>query len=159
MTRTRLVVVHAAIALVLGGHALTMALDPSAEAWPFSQYPMYSRRSAVFPRLGQRRLFAIAADDPAREFPLVDAAFLAPLDVEYISAGFTRILGVGDDARLRDALANCTHRYEVRRRAGLHRGPPIAGVRLYRLLWHVEADRANVDRPDTMRLLAEYREP
>jgi hypothetical protein len=158
MTRTRLVAIHLVILLVIGGHAIVIALDPIPEAWPFSQYPMYSRRPPAFPRLTQRALFGIPATDPSIEIPLTDASYLAPLNVEYISGGFARILRSRDRARLDQALQDCSHVYEQRRREGLHDGPPLLGVRLYELAWNIDADLANVGRP-ARRLLAELRDP
>jgi len=159
MTRARRALVNVVITLVVGGHLVALAVDPRVEAWPFSQYPMYSRRSALFPQIGQRRLVAIARDDAGREIPLVDPRYLAPLDVEYVNGGFARILGARDQTRLEEALSDCARRYEDNRRRGLHRGPPLGTLRLYRLVWHVEGDLENVDRPDAKLLLAEYHVP
>ena len=51
--------------------------------------------------------------------------------------------------QLRDVL----ERYEMRRAAGDHEGPPLEEVRLYEMRWTIGADAGNVATPDSRRLI------
>ena len=61
------------------------------------------------------------------------------------------------EQRLPAALADVYARYERRRTAGRHEGPPLSAVRLYQLRWALDADARNAQHPDVRELLYEHR--
>ena len=58
-----------------------------------------------------------------------------------------------------EALRDLLRRYEERRRAGQHDGPPLRGLRLYRLQWQLDLWGRNRDQPNQRDLLFELLEP
>jgi hypothetical protein len=56
---------------------------------------------------------------------------------------------------LQEALLDTLRRYEELRAAGRHDGPPLQSVRLYIVRWQLDAQAANLNRPDYRRLIAE----
>jgi hypothetical protein len=151
MSTARLIVVHVVIALVLGGSAYDILTRQ--EHWPWSNYPMFAQvhRNAV---LSWYRLYGV--DDQDREIPLLNPAYLWPLDQSRLSVGLRAIAQEHDSGpRLRDAVANALDRYEDRRRAGAHGGPELRGMRLYSVQWDVVPYATNFDRPSSRMLIAE----
>ena len=137
--------------LVIAGSAFDIAAD--REHWPFSQYPMFSGvwTSPTFTWL---RLFGVTAD--GREFALDANRYVAPFDQSRLPKALKRILDGADGvARVRAVLPDLLSRYEELRRADLHDGPPLVGLRLYELEWTIDRNAANVDRPDRRRFIAE----
>ena len=123
------------------------------EHWPFSQYPMFSGvwRSPSFTWL---RLFGVGSD--GREFPLESNRYILPFDQSRLAKALKQIVdhptrGPG----IHEALRGIFNRYEELAAEGEHGGPPLAALRLYELEWTIDADAANVDRPDRRRFIAE----
>lgn len=134
--RGRRVLVGSIAAVITVGSAAEIAIDPpyAREHWPFSQYQMYSERSA--PKLSMRRLFGVEAGS-GREIPLIEKRYLFPFDHSRFWFSLDRLDRSPERERLLTvALSDCLRRYEARRREGLHDGPPLSGMRLYRLHWN-----------------------
>jgi hypothetical protein len=153
--------VFALLAVLLGGSLVAFVRDDpyGEELWPFSAYPMYSRAwnkwSAV-----RRRPFGVVRGEPAHEMPLIDDPYLAPFGHSRICAAFSWIERQPDrDRRLRSALRDMLDRYEDRRRAGLHDGPPLQAIRLYELRFRLDPHASTRDRPESRRLLLEVSTP
>jgi len=154
MSYARLAFVHLLIAGVAAGSVYDIATRQ--EHWPFSDYPMFStvhrERTLTWPRL-------YGVEHNGEETPLLDSAYLAPLDQSRLPLGLRRIAqapGSGD--RLRRAIADCLHRYDQRLSRGDHHGPALVGIRLYLVTWRLQPNAANIDRPDDRQLLAEVME-
>jgi hypothetical protein len=157
----RRAVIYATLAVILGGAIYAIVIDaPYAdEPWPFSAYPMYSelRRNRAVER---HRLFGVTREEPAREIPLVDPVFLYPLEHSRFYFTLGRLERRGDGRRsLETAMRDTLERYEARRRAGLHDGPPLRGIRLYELRWRLDPLARNRDTPDQRRILFEVSSP
>ena len=159
MSWRRLLVVHAAIAVVVFGHLRDIVTD--VEHWPFSPYPMYSYpppdRLDVYRVVGVPAGAATggSAGGSAREFPLVERRYLRPLDAGSLGATMSRLNRRDARERLLDeALRACLARYEALRAAGRHDGPPLRGARLYRLSWPADVTGPR-DTPDRRDLLYE----
>jgi hypothetical protein len=153
MSRVRLVFVHAVILTIIGGSMYDIVTRQ--EHWPFSNYPMFStvHRERV---LTWPRLYGVTAD--GRELPLVRHDELFPLDQSRLPLGLRRIhQETGAGPRLHAALADVLRRYEVRRAAGEHRGPELAGVRLYTVRWPLMPHAANLANPRWREQLLEVR--
>jgi len=56
---------------------------------------------------------------------------------------------------LNEALLDSLKRYEKLRLAGLHDGPPLQGMRLYRTERQLSTQTENADQPDHRELIAE----
>ncbi|MCU1383327.1 MAG: hypothetical protein JWL71_2024 [Acidobacteria bacterium] len=151
MSPRRRTFINILIGFVIAGSAYDIVTDQ--EHWPFSQYPMFSGvwRSSTFTWL---RLFGVTAD--GREFPLDANRYVAPFDQSRLPKALRRILdGRDGDVRVRLALADCLARYEQLRRDKSHDGPPLTALRLYELEWTIDAQAANVNRPDRRTFIAE----
>ena len=153
MNASRRAVVNSLLVALIVGSAYDIATDQ--EHWPFSQYPMFSGvwRSSTFTWL---RLFGVTAD--GHEFPLDANRFIAPFDQSRLPKALKRILDGRDGrARVQTALADCLARYEELRRQKRHEGPRLAALRLYELEWAIDAEAANLERPERRAFVAEVR--
>jgi len=151
MTRTRFVLVHLLIAGVLAGSFYDILTRQ--EHWPFSNYPMFARvhRSHV---LSWYRLFGVTADN--REIPIVDPAYLWPLDQSRLAIGLRAVYQAeGNGPQLHAAVADALNRYERRRAEGAHKGPELQAMRLYSVDWDVEPYAPNLDHPEARTLLVD----
>ncbi len=146
MSRPRRLLVNLVIAAILAGQGAAIVLD--RELWPFSPYPMFStaQRGPVVSRLW---LYGVLPG--GREVALTDRAAFLPLRLAQIEGGLGRLAPEG----LREGLGDLLARYEARRREGGHAGPPIEGLRLYRMTFEIDALAASRDRPLSRELLAE----
>ncbi|HEX4438751.1 MAG TPA: hypothetical protein VH854_01690 [Thermoanaerobaculia bacterium] len=125
-------------ALVVAGASVEMLTDPPfrREHWPFSPYQMYSRLPGD--TWSGLRIFGVTSQGPGHEVPLLDDAYLQPMELVSLATSLDRL----DRSRDRDrvlpaALRDCLTRYESLRRSGRHDGPPLTAVRLDRLKWRV----------------------
>jgi hypothetical protein len=146
--RGRRIAVAGLAAVFTAGSLVELALDPSprVEHWPFSPYGMYSEIPRAT-RLTGRRLFGVTADAAAREVPL-DGEYIRPFDRSRLWFSWNRFDQNPDRARLlTESMGDCLRRYEARRAAGRHSGPPLSAVRLYQLTWDVDARASNRDAP------------
>jgi len=151
MPSHRLVFAHLLIVGVIGGSLHDIATRE--EHWPFSNYPMFStvHREAV---LAWPRLFGVTPD--GQEIALLQYEYLRPLDQSRLPLGLRRLYQSPDnESRVRAALADVLCRYEQRREAGAHEGPPLRAIRLYSVEWPLEPFAANIDTPSSRTLIAE----
>jgi hypothetical protein len=152
MGTTRLLLVHAVIAALIGGSAYDIVTD--REHWPFSQYPMFAsvwrERSLTL-----LRLYGVEAD--GREFPLIDHRYVTPFEQSRLPKALRRIARRSDAQQaLQRAIRDCFERYDRLRAAQRHDGPPLRAMRLYEVTWTLDPDASNVDRPDSLKLISEY---
>ena len=125
------------------------------EHWPFSQYPMFNGvwRSPTFTWL---RVFGVTGD--GREFPFDANRYVAPFDQSRLPKALGQLLDSPDGPEtLQRALEVLLSRYDALAGEGEHAGPPLAALRLYELTYTIDAAAANVNHPDSRRLLAEVR--
>jgi hypothetical protein len=151
MTRKRHMFAHVLIAGVILGSAYDIATRQ--EHWPFSDYAMFSaiHRATV---LEWPRLFGVTAD--GSEFALVSHEYLWPLDQSRLPIGLRHLYATErNPQRVHAALEDCLERYERRRIAGEHDGPPLRHIRLYVVAWDIEPYARNLDRPKSRRLIGE----
>ncbi len=152
--RRRLV---AALAFGIAAGSLTeLALDPPErrEHWPFSQYPMYSKLPGS--SLLARRLYGLEAGSSGREIPLWDDALVYPFDHSRLWFSWDRLDRSPERERvLPAALRDCLERYESRRARGLHDGPRLSAVRLYRVRWNATPDVRASERVSSRELVWE----
>ncbi len=127
------------------------------EYWPFLYYQMYSTRQSLDRDLVQVQLYGVPRAPGAPEFLIVDGRETAPFDAPRLRMSLQRMVARyrNRPARLRRGLADLADRYEARRLAGLHDGPALAGLKVYRVTWELDPWARNVDAPARMDLLAE----
>ena len=153
ISRRRGALVQAALVVVIG-----MSLFDTftgAEHWPFSPYRMYSGTQRVR-TLQTVRAYGVPSDLSAAELPLISSEHIAPFDASRLSTVLSRLRRPERAERLRSALADSLHRYERRRLAGEHAGVPLRGIRVYQVLWTLDAEARNVDQPDRRTLIGEF---
>jgi hypothetical protein len=153
VTPPRRILLNAVFLALIVGSAYDIVRDQ--EHWPLSQYPMFSVawHSSTFAWL---RLFGVTAE--GREFPLASNRYIAPFDQSRLPKALRRIMdGPDGPAKTREAVAECLARYTTLGEERLHNGPPLVAMRLYELEWTIDPDAANVDRPDSRRLITEVR--
>jgi len=147
----RLVAAHVLILGIVGSSVYDIATEQ--EHFPFSNYPMFSTVHRT-PTLRWYRLFGVTTD--GREVALLKYSQLWPLDQSRLPLGLRRIhQEPGHETRLKEALSDILQRYERRRAAGEHDGPPVCGLRLYEIGWDLEPYAANLERPGSRELIAE----
>lgn len=151
MARHRVVIAHLMIFLILFGSLVCILAD--RDAWPFSNYPMYSWLQPA--RFTYRLLYGITAEGEA---PLSSRRYWSPFDGSRFNVAFSRMEQF-DDAERRTAVAASflARRYEQRRAQQLHHGPPIHGLRVYECTWTLRPWAVNRDHPDSRRLVVEIR--
>lgn len=151
MTRLRYFVATGVILFILGASTYDIVRDE--EHWPFSQYPMFNRATNSR-ELVRMRLYGVTQD--GQEIALIRYRDVFPFDQSRLSKGLGSL---GDRPDASDAfhavLLNCLGRYERQRLKGWHDGPPLVGLRLYRVSWQLHPQAANVHSPDARELLAE----
>jgi hypothetical protein len=151
MSTPRLLLVHAIVGAQLGGTAYDVWTG--REHWPLSPYPMFSIVERE-PSLRCLRIVGVTAAPQSEEFVMLDSEEIYPFDQCRLTSALSRTYHDVDRRHLiREQLRDCLNRYEVRRRAGDHAGPPLAAVRLYEMYWTLDADASNVATPDARRLI------
>ena len=144
MSLRRLWLVHAAVLFIVAPSLACILLD--SEYWPFSQYPMYSQMERPGP-YATLELFGVDAADPSREVGLMASRYLEPFDWIRLRQALERLEWKPNRTEaLSVALQDCLVRYDALRQARRHRGPALAGLRLYRFAW----DELDPRRPETM---------
>jgi len=163
MSERRVLLVHVVIALLIGGSLYTIVTD--LEYWPFSQYPMYSMLVEEKDSLEALRLFGVTQEEPHQEVPVRDYQYIQPFPRSRFHSALKWIYvktARNPEMRqqmLNEALLDSLQRYEERRLAGRHDGPPLQGMRLYGVQWQLDARAENADHPDQRVLLAEVEQP
>jgi glucosyl-dolichyl phosphate glucuronosyltransferase len=152
MSPRRLVLATLLTLGIVGGSAVDVVRD--REHWPFSQYPMFSNIDHSHDHR-TLRLHGVVRNS-AREVPLTDFAYVEPFDQCRLSTALSR-MSVDRPADLAAAVEDVYARYERRRKAGDHDGPPLQAVRLYRLQWTLQPDAGNAMEPDARALVYEHR--
>lgn len=148
----RVRVVSAVVLLVIVGHLHEVARQ--SEHWPFSNYPMWATVTREWD-VTQAMPVGVSADDSTGEIVLTDPAYFAPMPIFHQRLALDRAARRQKDAVLRDYLSH----YERRRRAGLHAGPELRGIRVYQLAWTMDRHASNAETPGQKRLLYEYPPP
>ena len=153
MSRTRMALAYGVMLAVVLLPFVGKCLD--VDLWPFSRYSMYAA-TKTDSDLSVLRVYLVPRGDPLSEVALVDPRWMAPFDNSRLSR-VLRSLGDGPDgqARLQRALGDLARRYEARRTAGAHSGPPLSTLRVYEASWQMQPDAGNVDTPERRTLIAE----
>ena len=155
LSLARLAFVHVLLAVLIGGSFYD--IYTGREHWPLSPYPMFSNVERD-PSLQCLRIVGVPAGT-GQEITLLDSDVIFPFDQCRLTSALSR--AYTDPARrnnIHEQLRDCLDRYEERRRAGLHDGAPLEGVRLYEMRWTLQPDASNVDTPDSRQLIdAVYR--
>ena len=145
----RVWLVYGIVAVLTLGHL--MEIVRQTEHWPFSNYPMWARVTRDW-NVRVADPVGVTAANPSLEVKLTDPRYFAPMPVYYQRLNLERAARRKRDDMLRDYLA----RYERRRAAGEHDGPPLRGVRVYENGWLMDRDASNVATPERRTLLYEY---
>jgi hypothetical protein len=149
MSRARLIVAHALIAMVLFGSLA--AIVAGRDLWPFCQYPMYA--ALVH---GRTEWFWLYGESAAGEIPLHGYRYLNPAGEQRLAVGLRLLAERPRGATLvRDALARLAARYEAARLAGRHDGPELRALRVYEVSWDVRSRRPTPRPPDERVLYGE----
>jgi GT2 family glycosyltransferase len=146
MPASRLALVHALIAVIVGGSAWDIVRDQ--EHWPYSQYPMFS---TVERHWSHRTLRVFTVDGNGHEAPLLDTRLLQPFDQCRLSTALNDMKQ--NERALRTALADTYSRV----RSHVVPRSEVEALRLYELRWALARGTSTDTRPDARLLLAEYR--
>ena len=155
MSKRRLMFANAVIIFLIANSLFDIAAD--RQHWPFSNYPMYSWVQRDY-SLSAPQLFGVRKGRPHDEIPL-RGDYIRPFDNSRLRWAFERLMSEEDPEMrqevLDEALRDCLARYERARLARRHNGPPLQGVRLYRLRWRLHPLAENRDQPDHRDLIYE----
>ncbi len=155
MLRWRLVTVYALGAVIVGGSVFDSVTD--TEHWPFSQYSMFSWVEAPADHsYTLLRLYGVTQRQPLLEFPLDKNEYFEPFDNSRMSAALSIALR---ENQVTPALEDCLKRYDALRASGIHHGPALEALRLYRVTWILDPQTRNIANPDRKELLGEVFEP
>jgi hypothetical protein len=102
------------------------------------------------------RLYGVRERKPSEEIPLFDFQAIQPFDNARLRFALGQM--VRDENReqlLAEALEDCLRRYAALRAAARHSGPPLEGMRLYRVYWKLDPWALNLNAPDHKQLLSE----
>jgi hypothetical protein len=151
MSKRRYLLANAVILSIVAASFYDIIRDE--EHWPFSQYPMFNRVTTSR-ELKWLRLYGVTPD--GKEFALIRYSDVFPFDQSRLSKALGSIATrPGAAAQLHAALANCLERHERQRQMGWNDGPALSRLRLYEVRWRLDPRAANVDTPDSRRLIAE----
>jgi hypothetical protein len=151
MTKGRLLAAYAVAAVIIGGSFYDFAAD--RETWPFSQYPMFSFIDAPPDgRFTILRLYGVTQQQPLLEFQLDKNEYLEPFDNSRLQLALDRTIS---QQQLTIALKDCLQRYDALRASGIHQGPALQSLRLYRVTWTPNPQVSNLDAPDSKKFLGE----
>ena len=152
--------VYALLAVFVGGHLLSAVTEK--EHWPFGPYLMFSQANSS-QHVGLLRMMGVTDEAAPREILLSkDPAYFAPMPVYHIRLAFYRAVWQwsGGQPELLETLSrDYLNRYEARREAGLHQGPRLSGLRLYRYDWTTHPDAGNAAKPDRVTLIYDTQHP
>jgi hypothetical protein len=152
MARWRLLAVYVLGAVIVGGSAFDSVTD--TEHWPFSQYPMFSWVDTD-PTYTMLRLYGVTEQQPLSEFPLDRNEYMQPFDNSRMPNALDYAFR---EHRLTPALEDCLRRYNDLRALGIHHGPALQALRLYRVTWISDPQARNVDTPEHRELVGEVTE-
>lgn len=148
MPRWRVWMVLGVLVFIVGGHLVEVVTQH--EHWPFSPYQMWSIATQSWD-LTDERLYGVTDEPSPREILLQDPSYFYPLPSRFMRLHMIRGLKEqehGDSTHLNAITTDYLRQYEDRRKAGLHNGPPLKGLRMYRFHWLMARDASNVDKPD-----------
>lgn len=155
MSRRRMTLVYGLIFIAVAGSAFCIVTD--TEYWPFSQYPMYSNIEHPGP-FNFLMMWGVPAEEGKSEFCITNEDYIIPFDWVRLNRAFTRLDEMlNHQEKLEAGLRDCWARYDRLRAAGIHHGPVLRGVRLYRYAWDYVDPHVKLkdERPDHRVLLAE----
>ncbi len=149
------------ICVVLGAHYV--AIVARLDHWPLSNYAMFARRREA--SVSSLVLMGVTAQgDEVRlqsnnywqPYKSTKLAFCLREAKNQDARRARSAVGSPPEPTLPTAVKSLLAHYESRRQAGQHRGPPLAGLRLYDVTWRIEPTLGNLDRPDRQELLCEH---
>jgi len=116
------------------------------EHWPFSFYSMYSSDQGS--TMSWMRVYGVT--ESGDEIFLQPNEYFQPFDIARFPYAFEDVVLMRSDAdrSTKAALANVLELYENNRQSGRHAGPPLKGLRLYRVEWKLNPTASNKNTPD-----------
>lgn len=145
MTRYRLALINTAIVVLIGSHLL--ALISKLELWPISHYPMYSRLATS--TVVWHGLWGVTQEG---EVALPADIYFAPFRTPRINNILLMARTVEEQ---NDALRQLWRRYDELRGRGAHDGPPLLGLRAYRVAWALTPGVTKESQPLARKLMFE----
>jgi hypothetical protein len=149
--RRGLLFVHGVILFCVGSSLYVIATDQ--EYWPFSPYPMYSGLQ----RGDYKRMQAFGVTENGEVALIPETRYLRPFDYTRLPTALKRLHRHPNGLELIDnALQDCFDRYEAGRRARVHDGLSLHGIRLYELSWQLDPWARNANQPESKKLIYEF---
>lgn len=136
-------IVTAVIAGVLGGSFLDILFD--REHWPFSPYSMYA--SVQGSDYIATRLYGVTDHGEFSVIPKVGARPASPYLGFDDQGRFLFALHRMPDKARREALSYFWRRYDRQRSQGLHSGPSLRELKLYRMTWRLDPSLPPSEHP------------
>ena len=150
----RRVLLGAVLLCLVGGHFYCL-LTGVRDRWPFSRYAMYTK-SRDSEQAQQYVLVGVTADSGREVAIYLEWDYLRPLYRSNLHGTFNRMTRQPDSQPLlMRAAQDCLWRYERRREAGLHSGPPLGAMRIYHYTWRYAQADPITRAPTSRRLVAE----
>ena len=160
MTQSRVIFLSTVSFLLILGSLFSIIFDE--EYWPFSPYPMFSGVAEEASSVSTLQLYGVTQEEPLDEILIPmdrDLNYIKPFDRSQFTTALKRMQSEHNPKKssrlLNEGLLDSLKRYEESRLDGRHDGPPLQGLRLYRVKGYPEAGVENVDRPHDRKLIAE----
>lgn len=128
-----------------------------ADFYPYSDYPMYS---SVVHRTDRDVVLAygVPVDETQAEMQLASHKYIEPFQQGRLRRVIYRLAQEEFTDLERDAFLQFMYeRYEARRLAGVHQGPPLREIRVYAVRWELDATASNRNHPTEQTLLYAYK--
>ena len=148
MSRFRMWFISGVLLFIVAGHLFDAW--KRRDHWPFAAYPMFAGVNRATP-ITSEQLVGVTAD--GREIP-VTSQMIGVLHMNRVRPSLVRIHNLSrepdsDDPRgAEKALDGLLEMYEARRTRGEHAGPPLVGMRFYRLRWEFMWRAENAATPE-----------
>ncbi len=154
MRRMGIFAAYLVIAIIVGGSLFDMLRD--TEHWPWSNFPMYSAPEEQTASFQDYRLYGVLQNDHSEISLATDSRYTQPFDPSRLAEA---LAGLAGDPRINEGLLDCLVRYENLRKAGAHDGPPLSGIRMYKVRFTLDPWGRNTEQPDQKLLISEVSLP
>ena len=138
MSRARMALVSALVAVIVGGHLVDAAMQK--DHWPFAAYPMFSGLNKPAPFTSEE-LWGVTTD--GREIPIT-SDMTGVLRMNRVRPSLFRLYlrsnrkNSPEPKAAENAMLGLLEDYELRRQRGEHDGPELAQLKFYQLRWEFD---------------------
>jgi hypothetical protein len=145
LKRSRLWIVYGLLAVIVLGHLVEVVTQ--REHWPFSPYQMWSK-----PAVGwevKREMLRGVTDEPTPREIALQPGQLYPIPYQMVVVNMqtaNKAVQNKDPEQAKRIINGLLAHYNNRVAAGKNPGPKLRGLRLYQVVWKMDADASEASR-------------